>query len=97
MAHCRIEPGAELCCDVHCMAFKGLSLWSAVLHKRFYESASSLSYIPVHRRACRAFHMGIQNKKSSKGSTLKRAAVTNILSFLKNIFSGRTKIRVTVF
>ena len=63
MANCRIEPGAELCCDVHCMAFKGLSLWSAVLHKRFYESASSLSYIPVHRRACRAFHMGIQNKK----------------------------------
>lgn len=63
MAHCRIEPGAELCCDVHCMAFKGLSLWSAVLHKRFYESASSLSYIPVHRRACRAFHMGLQNKK----------------------------------
>lgn len=27
----------------------------------------------------------------------KRTAVTNILSFLKNIFSGRTKIRVTGF
>ena len=28
---------------------------------------------------------------------LEMAAVTNILSFLKNIFSGRTKIRVTGF
>lgn len=78
------------------MAFKGLSLWSAVCINVFMRALPlCLIFLCIVELA--GLFIWVFKIKKLERLYAKRAAVTNILSFLKNIFSGRTKIRATGF